>query len=164
MHPQLLQISLLLVLVGAANTAPLVAKKLLGERWSTPIDGGLVLADGAPLFGASKTVRGLIVGILAPMLIAPLVGHSLAHGAIIGVGAMAGDLLSSFCKRRLKLAPSSRASGLDQLPEVLLPAWLVRGAFHLSAGEIAVAAAAFFALEVALSKLAFRLNLRDRPY
>ena len=31
--------------------------------------------------------------------------------------AMVGDLLSSFVKRRLKFQPSSRATGLDQIPE-----------------------------------------------
>ena len=160
----MLQIALLLLLVGASNAAPLVAKKLLGIRFAAPIDGGIVLADGAPLFGTSKTVRGVVVGILAPALLAPLVGHAFVDGAVIGAGAMAGDLLSSFCKRRMKLAPSSRASGLDQLPEVLLPAWLVRGAFDLTIVDIAFAGALFLVLEVALAKVAFRVHLRDRPY
>jgi hypothetical protein len=30
----------LLLLIGAANIAPLVAKRWLGERWSAPLDGG----------------------------------------------------------------------------------------------------------------------------
>jgi hypothetical protein len=159
-----LQIGLFLLLVGAANTAPLVAKKFLGMRWAAPVDGGVVLADGAPLFGASKTVRGLLVGILAPALLAPFVGHAFVDGAIIGAGAMFGDLLSSFCKRRMQLPPSSRATGLDQLPEVLVPAWLVRAAFGLTNVDIALAGALFVVLEVVLAKVAFRLHLRDRPY
>jgi CDP-archaeol synthase len=154
----------LLMLIGAANTGPLVANKLLAERWTVPIDGGVVLADGAPLFGRSKTLRGLLIGILAPTLAAPVLGHSLVDGALIGSGAMAGDLLSSFCKRRMKLAPSSRASGLDQIPEALLPAWLVRDAFGLSIGELVLVVIAFFGFEIALSKLAFHFHLRDRPY
>jgi len=159
-----LQIALLLVLVGAANTAPLVAKKVLGSRWATPIDGGIVLADGAPLFGASKTIRGVLVGVLAPALLAPIFGYALVDGVLVGAGAMGGDLLSSFCKRRMKLPPSSRAVGLDQLPEVLLPAWLVRDAFGLGIAEVALTGGLFLVLEVVLAKVAFRIHLRDRPY
>ncbi|HET6472329.1 MAG TPA: CDP-archaeol synthase [Pseudomonadales bacterium] len=160
----MLQICLLLLLVGAANTAPLVAKKLFGSRWAAPLDCGVVLPDGAPLFGASKTVRGALVGVLAPTLLAPLVGHTLVDGCIVGIGAMTGDLLSSFLKRRMHLPPSGRAVGLDQLPEVLLPAWLARDAFALSGVDIALTGALFFVLEVVLAKVAFRIRLRDRPY
>ena len=34
---------------------------------------------------------------------------------------MAGDLLSSFTKRRMRLASSSMAPGIDQVPESVLP-------------------------------------------
>ena len=50
-----------------------------------------------------------------------------AHRSWMGVGiltttcAMAGDLFSSFVKRRLHLASSSMAIGLDHIPEFLFP-------------------------------------------
>lgn len=50
----------LFLLLGVANTAPLVAKRLFGPRWSAPLDGGLIFFDGRPLFGSSKTIRGLV--------------------------------------------------------------------------------------------------------
>ena len=43
-------------------------------------------------------------------------------GTPLGGGAMLGDALSSFIKRRMGAAPSSRATGLDQIPEALLAA------------------------------------------
>lgn len=153
-----------LVLVGAANTAPLLLKKLLGERFAWPLDGGLRFFDGEPLFGRSKTIRGMVIGILAPALIAPLVGHRWQHGAIMGAAAMAGDLLSSFSKRRLKRPPSSQALGLDQIPEVLLPLWVGRVWFDLSYVDIAVVLLLFVVLQLALSRLFFRLGLREEPY
>jgi CDP-2,3-bis-(O-geranylgeranyl)-sn-glycerol synthase len=153
-----------LVLVGAANTAPLLLKKLLGERFAWPLDGGLRFFDGEPLFGRSKTIRGMVIGILAPALIAPLVGHRWEHGAIMGAAAMAGDLLSSFSKRRLKRPPSSQALGLDQIPEVLLPLWVGRVWFDLSYVDIAVVLVLFVVLQLALSRLFFRLGLREHPY
>jgi len=158
------QAFLLLILIGAANTAPLVAKKLFGDRLSAPVDGAARWVDGTPLFGKSKTVRGVVVGILAPALLAPLLGHLIHQGAVIGAVAMAGDLLSSFCKRRMQLAPSSQALGLDQIPEVLLPALAARVWFDLSLLEIALVVVIFFGLELVLSKLLYRFNLRDKPY
>src|SRR5262245_45390103 len=35
--------------------------------------------------------------------------------------AMTGDLISSFVKRRMGLAPSDRVTGVDQIPESVLP-------------------------------------------
>jgi CDP-diglyceride synthetase len=154
----------LLVLIGAANTAPLLAKNLLGARLARPLDGGAKFFDGRPVFGRSKTLRGVLVGVLAPALIAPLLGHPAWQGLAIGSVAMAGDLLSSFTKRRLGLTPSSQASGLDQIPEALLPALLAGAWFGLSVWHVVIVLIAFVVLEIVLSKLLFRLKLRDRPY
>ena len=153
-----------LVLVGAANTAPLLLKRFMGTRWAWPLDGGLRFVDGEPLLGKSKTVRGIVIGVLAPALIAPLLGHRWQHGAIMGAAAMAGDLVSSFCKRRLKRQPSSQALGLDQIPEVLLPLWVGRTWFDLSYLEIAIVLVLFVVLQLALSRLFFKLGWRDQPY
>jgi CDP-2,3-bis-(O-geranylgeranyl)-sn-glycerol synthase len=160
----MLEVGLLLLLIGVANTAPLVAKKLLGERWSRPVDNGLRFFDGEPLFGRSKTVRGIVVGVLTPALVAPLVGHPAWQGLVIGGAAMTGDLVSSFVKRRLRRPPSSQAFGLDQIPEALVPALVARIWFDLSLLDILVLLVCFTVLEVVLSKVMFRLRLRDRPY
>jgi CDP-2,3-bis-(O-geranylgeranyl)-sn-glycerol synthase len=77
---------------------------------------------------------------------------------------MAGDLFSSFIKRRLGRAPSSRAIGLDQIPESLFP--LFGALFFLPLTIIDVAAVVFLfaAGELLLSPILHKLNLRDRPY
>ena len=54
----------LLLLLGAANTAPIVIKRVLGGRWNAPLDGGLRFVDGRPLLGPSKTVRGLVAAVV----------------------------------------------------------------------------------------------------
>ena len=77
---------------------------------------------------------------------------------------MAGDLFSSFLKRRLIQPPSSQAPGIDQIPESLLPMLVCRDALQLSAGDILLGVAIFFAAEIALSRLLFRIHLRDEPY
>src|ERR1019366_4548987 len=99
------------------------------------------LWDGQPLLGKSKTLRGLLFSVLASSLAAPLFGLDWQIGLVVGSAAMAGDFFSSFVKRRLNLAPSSRATGLDQIPESLLLLLACRGALSLSILDIAICVA-----------------------
>jgi len=66
--------------------------------------------------------------------------------------------------RRLCLGPSSKATGLDQLPESLFPLLACQPLLSLTAIDIAVGCAVFFAGALLLSRLFFWLRLRDRPY
>ena len=77
---------------------------------------------------------------------------------------MAGDLFSSFLKRRLNVPPSSKATGLDQVPELLIPLLACRAVVDVSAADIVVAAGVFFVGEVVFARLFYALKLRDRPY
>lgn len=152
------------ILIGAANAAPVALKKLLSDRYSTPVDSGLVLPDGHRLLGSSKTWRGVAVGIIAPACLSPLMNLPWQAGALTGAAAMAGDCLASFVKRRLGLAASSMALGLDQIPESLLPAISMRAYAQLTAIDILMVVLIFFFGELALSRVFFRLGLRERPY
>jgi CDP-2,3-bis-(O-geranylgeranyl)-sn-glycerol synthase len=153
-----------LVLLAVANGAPVIAKKIFGRRWARPLDGGVVLPDGHPLLGPSKTIRGIVVAIVATTAAAPLLGVAPGIGALAAAAAMAGDLLSSFVKRRLARPPSSQALGLDQVPESLLPLLACSDALALSAADIAVAVAFFFVGELIVSRLLYKAHLRDEPY
>jgi CDP-archaeol synthase len=154
----------LLVLLTVANGTPVAAKKILGDRWAYPLDGRIVLADGRPIFGPSKTIRGIVLALLATSGVAALVGLDWKVGALVGAVAMASDLFSSFLKRRMGMASSSMALGLDQIPESLFPLLACRLLLPLSALDIGVTALVFVVGEIALSPLLYKLNLRDRPY
>jgi CDP-archaeol synthase len=154
----------LLVLLTLANGTPVIAKKILGDRLAYPLDGGLRLADGQPLFGKSKTVRGIALCVIVTTLCAPLLAMSYGIGALVAVTAMAGDLLSSFTKRRLHLQPSSIFIGLDQVPESLLPALACRAVLPLTLFDVVLIVALFFVGEIAFSRLLYALKIRDRPY
>src|SRR5262245_18965643 len=120
----LMQVSLwlqLLVLLVVANGAAVIAKKLLGVAFARPLDGGAVFVDGQPIFGHSKTIRGIVVSLLATLMCAALMGLGWGVGILVATFAMAGDLFSSFVKRRLHFASSSMAMGLDHIPESLFP-------------------------------------------
>ena len=127
-----------LILIGAANGAPVLFARLLGTRFARPIDGGVVLRDGHPLLGRSKTWRGLAAAVVLAACAAVLIGLPWQAGALTGASAMAGDCLSSFVKRRLGLEPSSMALGLDQVPESLFPA--VASSVYLPLGPLDVVA------------------------
>jgi CDP-diglyceride synthetase len=153
-----------LFLLVLANGAPLVAKRVFGSRFAAPLDGGLLLPDFYPVFGASKTVRGIACSVLVTALAGWGLGIGWQTGALFGGLAMAGDLLASFTKRRLKLPASSRATGIDQIPEALLPLFGCRAALDLTLEQIALCVLVFMLGEIFGSRLLYRLRFRDRPY
>jgi len=109
-------------------------------RTRHPIDGNRILRDGHPLFGEGKTWEGLLIGfisgtiigliqlwaspllctiinqylILPPELI-PIVFISIPQILLVASGALIGDLLGSFIKRRLNISRGRPAPFLDQL-------------------------------------------------
>jgi hypothetical protein len=151
-------------LLAVANGTPVIATKILGKTFAYPVDFGIAFCDGQPLFGASKTLRGILLAVLLTSVSAPLIGLDWTFGALIAVTAMFGDLLSSFFKPRMGLVPSSQCIGLDQIPESLLPLVACRFLLHVTILEIAAATVIFLLGELALSRVLFRLHLRDRPY
>jgi CDP-archaeol synthase len=105
-----------------------------------------------------------LVSLLVTAFAAPLIGLQFKIGLLVAATAMAGDLLSSFLKRRFDLAPSTKATGLDQIPEALFPLLACRSALSLTAIDIVTGCIIFFIGAVLFSRLFFRLGLRDRPY
>jgi CDP-archaeol synthase len=161
---QPLLIMKLIVLLSIANGTPVLVKKLFGNRLSQPIDFGVILFDRHRVLGPSKTIRGAFVSVGLTMVAAPLLGFEAATGAVVGSMAMVGDLFSSFVKRRLDFAPSSRATGLDQIPESLFPLLACRCSLSLSALDILIGFAAFSIGAICLSPILNRVGLRDRPF
>lgn len=159
----MLEIELLFLLM-AANGAPIVFRWLSGGRCGWPLDAGLRLADGHPLFGASKTLRGLIAALLCTTLLAWLIGWQPLFGLLFAAMSMLGDLLASFIKRRLAIPASGMAPGLDQIPESLLPLLAVRGVLELSWLQIILIVLAFIVLDYLLSFVLYRLHIRKHPY
>jgi CDP-archaeol synthase len=153
-----------IVLLTLANGTPVIAKKIFGRCFALPLDAGVTFFDRRPVFGPSKTIRGIVLAILITTAGAPLIGLDWSVGAIAAAAAMAGDLCSSFVKRRLKFPPSSRALGLDQVPESLLPLLACRAALSLTAVDIALGVGIFFIGELILSRVLYRAHLRDEPY
>jgi CDP-2,3-bis-(O-geranylgeranyl)-sn-glycerol synthase len=164
MSAHALEIVQSLILISAANGAPVLAARALRARPARPIDGGMRLPDGYALLGPSKTWRGLVSAIVFASCVAVLIGLPWQLGALTGSSAMLGDGLSSFVKRRLGLEPSSMALGLDQVPESLCPAVACAAYLPLGAIDVLTIVLVFSVGELAASRLFFAIGLRDRPY
>jgi hypothetical protein len=150
----------LLALLGIANGAPILAEKLLKHRFAVPVDGGLTLADRRPVFGASKTIRGIIASLACTTLAAPLLALDWTVGAVLAAASMAGDLGSSFIKRRIGLKVHAQAHGLDHIPEALIPLVLLKARLELSWAEVAILVAAFVLCGAVLSRVLGALRIR----
>jgi CDP-2,3-bis-(O-geranylgeranyl)-sn-glycerol synthase len=109
-------------------------------------------------------MRGIVLAVLVTMGGAPLIGLEWVIGFRIGSLPLAGDLFTSFLKRRMSLPPSSQASGLDQVPEALLPLFACRNLLFLTTAGLGVATALFLIGDVLASRVLYTLRLRDRPY
>lgn len=121
------------------NFLPFVMHVLLGDRAAAPLDGGRRWRDGRDLLGPNKTWRGVLLGVLAGAVAGPLIGVSWEIGALAGLLAMVGDLLTSFVKRRLDRESGAAMIGLDQGLETLLPALVLAPAMGLGVLEVAIA-------------------------
>ena len=106
-----------------ANAAPV----LFGG--GQPIDFNKNFIDGKPIFGQNKTIRGFIAGLLigtfvgwAQETLAPNIGlekGSVLLGFSLSIGALIGDLVGSFIKRRLDINPGASLPVSDQIDFVL---------------------------------------------
>jgi len=100
-----------------ANAAPVIF------GGGTPIDGGKTFRDGRPIFGPRKTFRGFFaglaigtfVGFILNVLNNGFILKNILLGFTLSLGALTGDLIESFLKRRLGLPPGASFPVADQL-------------------------------------------------
>ena len=154
----------LLLLIIIANGAPIIFARLLSDSFDLAVDFGQQMPDNKPIFGASKTWRGVVAALCATALTAWLLGYAPATGIWVAVYAIVGDLLSSFVKRRLSMPSSSMAPMLDQVPESLLPAYMMMELFGLDGLAVILLVLTFIILELGLSLILYRWGVRKRPF
>jgi len=150
----------LLLLIIIANGAPILARKLINRRFKLAVDFGQKLPDKNHLFGTSKIWRGILASLLATTLAAWLLSHPPETGTLIAFYAMSGNLFASFIKRRLSMKPGSMAPLLDQVPESLLPAYLLKDAFNLDGSAITGLTLDFYHHKGTLNSFSYTLQIR----
>ena len=108
----------------------------------TPIDFGKKLPDGSRILGDGKTWRGAFagvtagftIGLLQVLIFYPFDYYPLGNYGetpqwililfLLSFGAILGDLLGSFIKRRFKVERGAKFPGLDQY-DFLIGSWLL---------------------------------------
>lgn len=132
MH-DILSVIWFLLPAGFANMAPIIFNRL--PLLAVPVDFGLKL-NGKEIFGPHKTWRGLAVGVMVAIAIVyiqkGLSGHTASVnlinysstnlvwlGFLLGFGALVGDMVKSFFKRRINIKPGRPWVPFDQVDWVI---------------------------------------------
>ncbi|MBU7001460.1 MAG: CDP-2,3-bis-(O-geranylgeranyl)-sn-glycerol synthase [Theionarchaea archaeon] len=140
-----------------------------------PIDGGRTFVDGYPILGKGKTIRGLAVGVLSAIIVASLQSaarytfNPIIFGFLMGLGAMLGDMVKSFFKRRLNIQSGRPLPVFDQLDFVagalvmyyLFGPHVLDNFYPLSWTTIATIVILTPAAHLSLNVLGYKLGLKD---
>ena len=167
----LLQILWFLAPAYIANGAPVIIKG------HTPIDRGKYLGKER-ILGDGKTIEGFIGGALSGILtglillfiqewlpISPTFKHNIFTILLLSIGAVSGDVLGSFIKRRLKIKRGAPCPLLDQLDFLLFPLlvlMLTGKIFNLKIYLIMIILT--IVLHVTTNYIAYKLKLKDVPW
>ena len=154
----------LLTLIIIANGSPILIRLLLNDSFDLAVDFGQKLPDNRRVFGDSKTWRGIVAALASTAIAAWLFGYLVTTGLLVAAYAVLGDLIASFIKRRLAMPPSSMAPLLDQVPESLLPAWMLMHIFKLDMMSVIILVLTFIIVELGLSHILYKWGIRKRPY
>ena len=124
-----------------------------------------VLCDGRPLFGWSKSIRGLLVSVVATSVCARRIGLGATIGFVVAVTAIAGDLLSSFIKQpgdrpRSVSGIAASAARRRQVLELTAADIIIGVAIFLSAKLPCLACCSGFASAIGRIRVGQRKHLR----
>lgn len=181
MTENLLIVTWILIGAGAANMAPMFVSKLPFLRdWKAPLDFNKQLG-GKPIFGKNKTWRGLLSGIVvaiitvyAQQLLLEVLGKNIwvagqnfteysavILGTLLGAGALLGDAVESFFKRRINIAPGKSWFPFDQIDYIIGAALLTYPIMPLSFGQYILMILIGFALHLAATTVGYLLHLKE---
>lgn len=150
----------------AANMAPPFTRFWPG--WNPPLSHRWL--------GSHKTLLGFIAGVVTAIVTAAIQAWIAWDGAIVtsegwlttglrlGFGAMAGDAVKSFFKRRLAIEPGRRWIPFDQIDFAVGALVLAGPSARLGWSDIGVILLVTFAGDIAVNGIAYRLGVRETPW
>lgn len=167
-----------------ANMAPVIANKMkILREINKPIDMNAKFEDGKPIFGKNKTFRGLIVAVLTGILFAYIqlalynltffrnisitnYSNPILLGFLLGTGAITGDLIKSFFKRRLNIRPGKPFIPLDQTDFVIGAYIFAFPVYYkiITWQIILTSLIASFMLHIIVNHLAYYLKIRKEKW
>ncbi len=168
---------------GIANMTPIFLAKIPWlKKFDAPLDFNKTI-NGKPIFGRNKTWRGLIGGIVTATLtlwlqVALASGHPdvamlnseiytdipiLIVGPLFAIGALGGDAIESFFKRRIGKKPGQSWFPFDQLDYVIGGAIATLPFVQLSWYQYLWVVAIWVLLHLLFSFIGFKMKLKDKP-
>lgn len=158
---------------GVANAIPPIANKIpIWNRWKTPVDFGKSWR-GVRLTGDNKTWRGILSGTLVAGLVAVgisrLVPETIINdqvfvtGMLLGCGALVGDSIESFIKRRHGIKPGQTWLPWDQIDYIIGALAFVLPVAPLPFWAIAIIIVVYFPGHFLFSYIGYKLHLKSTP-
>lgn len=167
-----------------ANGAPILAARLpLLRNWNTPMDFNRSF-HGHPLLGSHKTWRGLVSGIVMATVMLwveqQLASHftwseaftgkidyqalpTLLLGPLLGLGALGGDAIKSFFKRRRNIPAGIPWPPYDEL-DYIIGAIIASLAFVvLTVRQYVIIFVMWFTFHVFANFILWKLGLQKTP-
>jgi CDP-2,3-bis-(O-geranylgeranyl)-sn-glycerol synthase len=142
----------------------------------TPIDFGVKFIDKKPLFGKGKTIKGTLIGIVCGSFagliisifykneISMLFTNYFLFSILTSIGAIIGDIIGSFIKRRLGIDSGKEAFILDQLDFIIGGIVFGLAVYSPSALEIAFICVATIIIHKVSNWIAYKANLKKVPW
>ena len=161
-----------------ANMAPVMVKKI--NLFVFLIDYNKQL-NNKPILGKNKTFRGLFFGVIFAIIISYLqfslssieffksisfldYQNWLLLGFLMGLGALTGDLVKSFFKRRLGISPGAKFIPFDQTDFVVGALIFIMPILDLTLRIFIVSLLLSFVLHIIVNHLAFYLKIRNEKW
>lgn len=143
-----------------ANATPLVV-----VRRGHPLDFNKKFIDNKPLLGPGKTIEGFLIGFISGVFIGVLQNPSnLLRAITLSLGAMLGDSLGSFIKRRLNIGRGRPAPFLDQLTFIIVAILLSSNFETYTWDEICIILFITFPMHVITNIIAYKIGIKKVPW
>ena len=163
---------------GIANMSPVLFKKVPFLNFSVDLGAKL---GGRPLFGSHKTYRGFFFGTLMAVLTVwlqkffypqliniSLIDYSVINvfllGFLLGFGALLGDLVKSFFKRRLNIRSGQPWIIFDQLDWIIGSLMLAGFYVSISWESALVSVIIFGLLHPLVNLLGYFLHFKENKF
>ncbi len=173
----LLELTLIMLPAYLANSIPVFFTGKL------PMDLGKKFFDGKRIFGDGKTFKGFIAGVtLSTMLYIPIaiflksaylpelsILDKIALAFLLSIGALTGDFVGSFIKRRIGLDRGESSWLMDQLLFIFVAIGFAILAFpqisnRFDAIALTLIVTITFFMHLLFNQLAYRLKLKSVPW
>ncbi len=169
MHELILQVFYFLLPVYFSNMGAVASANL--NRWDVPVLPERFTFRGKPIFGKNKTWRGIIIGTIAGFatyliqsrIITGLEIHDYSSyllGFLLSFGAVFGDLVESFVKRQLNIAPGQKFLPWDQIDHPLMGMLLALFIIDLDFTFILTGLILTFFFHISVNIISYKFGLR----